>query len=288
MLKTQKGFLILLLICLFFMSFSSCYGFPSSEYTQKSGYWYDDWDINRNNYSGRNGYLPNLAYETLGDNKDLAFRIGESFLNRYVSKTERATAILNYVQTWTEYGYDEENVFMNGEPQDEWAWNADETAYRFNENTGVVAIGDCEDLAFLCATIYTGAGIEAAIVDAPGHVALLIWLPEYANADSYWDIPDDNRGSGWIWVEATGGSNPLGWTPPDYDDGNWSAYPIGNIEPIGDEPVSQTDFDLILPIIAVGVIMLVLLLASKSRSKQKRNYQNTYYPPPPPPPPPPY
>ena len=288
MLKTQKGFLILLLICLFFMSFSSCYGFPSSEYTQKSGYWYDDWDINRNNYSGRNGYLPNLAYETLGDNKDLAFRIGESFLNRYVSKTERATAILDYVQTWTEYGYDEENVFMNGEPQDEWAWNADETAYRFNENTGVVAIGDCEDLAFLCATIYTGAGIEAAIVDAPGHVALLIWLPEYANADSYWDIPDDNRGSGRIWVEATGGSNPLGWTPPDYDDGNWSAYTIGDIEPIGDEPVSQTDFDLILPIIAVGVIMLVLLLASKSRSKQKRNYQNTYYPPTPPPPPPPY
>lgn len=288
MLKTQKGFLILLLICLFFMSFSSCCGFPSSEYTQKSGYWYDDWDINRNNYSGRNGYLPNLAYETLDDNKDLAFRIGESFLNRYVSKPERATAILNYVQTWTEYGYDEENVFMNGEPQDEWAWNADETAYRFNENTGIVAIGDCEDLAFLCATIYTGAGIEAAIVDAPGHVALLIWLPEYANADSYWDIPNDDRDSGWIWVEATGGSNPLGWTPPDYDDGNWSAYPIGNIEPIGDEPVSQTDFDLILPVIAVGVVMLVLLLASKSRSKQKRKYQNTYYPPPPPPPPPPF
>lgn len=284
MLKTQKGFLILLLICLIFISFNSCYGLPSSEYTQKSGYWYDDWNINRNNYSGRNGYLPNLAYETLDDNKDLAFRTGESFQNRYVSRTERATAILNYVQTWTDYGYDEENVFMNGVPQDEWAWNADEMAYSFNENTGIIAIGDCEDLAFLCATIYTGAGIEAAIIDAPGHVALLIWLPEYANADSYWDIPNDNRGAGWIWVEATGGSNPLGWTPPDYDDGNWSAYPIGDIESIVDEQVSQTDFDMILPLIAVGVVMLVLFLASKSKSKQKRNYQDTYFPPPPPPP----
>ena len=66
---------------------------------------------------------------------------------------ERAEAILNYVQTWTDYGYDEDNVFRNGEAQIEWAWNADEMAHMFDETTFSVAIGDCEDMAFLCATI---------------------------------------------------------------------------------------------------------------------------------------
>ncbi len=49
--------------------------------------------------------------------------------------------------------------------------------------------------------------------------ALLIWLPEFSNANNYWDIPNDGRDAGWIWVEATGSSNPLGWTPPDFEDG---------------------------------------------------------------------
>jgi hypothetical protein len=65
------------------------------------------------------------------------------------------------------------------------------------------------------------------MVLAPGHAALLIWLPEYDNANYYWDIPDDDREYGWIWVEATGEQNPLGWTPPDFADGNWIAYPLG-------------------------------------------------------------
>ena len=68
-----------------------------------------------------------------------------------------------------------------GVAQDEWAWNADEMAHAFNPTTGVTAIGDCEDMAFLCGTIYVGAGFDAAIVDAPDHVALLIWLPEFCN-----------------------------------------------------------------------------------------------------------
>jgi hypothetical protein len=35
------------------------------------------------------------------------------------------------------------------------------------------------------------------------------------------------RGAGWIRVEATGSSNPLGWTPPDFENGGWTVYPIG-------------------------------------------------------------
>ena len=215
------------------------------KFSQKNGYWYDSWGINRNYYAGDDGFLPNLAYESLGSDKELAYKIGEWFEQNYENRVERAEAILNYVQTWTDYGYDKDNVFMNGESQIEWAWNADEMAHMFNETTYSVAIGDCEDMAFLCATIYLASKIEVALVEPPEHVALLIWLPEYDNANYYWDIPDDGREFGWIWVEATGEVNPLGWTPPDYSDGGWNSYLLGfkkfNVEYSPRNPQAEDD-----------------------------------------------
>ncbi len=242
---------------------------PSSGFTERGGEWFDDWNINRNYYGGSNGYLPNMAYETLDSNRDIAFSIGESFKAEYPSVTGRAEAILAFVQTWTEYGYDEDNVFRNGSPQYEWAWNADEMAHAFNETTGVRATGDCEDQAFLCATIYLGADIDAAIVDAPEHVACLIWMPEYSNANRYWDLADGyHEGAGWIWVEATGETNPLGWTPPDFTNGDWSAYPISRqgleTSPVVEAPwpsVGPIDLDTttiaIIVIVAIGVLLLL-------------------------------
>jgi len=200
------------------------------KFTLKNGEWYDSWGFNRNFYGGDDGYMPNVAYETLGPDRELAYSLGERFKTDYESVVQRAVAILTYVQRWTEYGYDADNVIMNGIRQDEWAWNGDEMAHMFNENTNTIAVGDCEDMAFLCSTLFMAAGIDAAVVLAPQHVALLIWLPEYSNANYYWDIPDDGRNEGWIWVEATGDRNPLGWTPPDFVNGDWIAYPLGFIE----------------------------------------------------------
>jgi hypothetical protein len=213
-------------------SINIVYAIPSGgvyppEFNYKNGYWYDSWDYNRNYYAGEDGFLPNVAYESLGTDKELAYEIGEWFENNYDNKVERAEAILNYIQKWTDYGYDEDNVFRNGVAQEEWAWNADEMAHMFNQTTNSVAIGDCEDMAFLGATIYIASKIDVALVDAPEHVALLIWLPEYDNANYYWDITDDGRDYGWIWVETTGEANPLGWTPPDFSDGYWNAYVLG-------------------------------------------------------------
>jgi hypothetical protein len=213
-------------------SINTVYSIPSGgvyppEFNYKNGYWYDSWNYNRNYYAGRDGFLPNVAYESLGSDKELAYEIGEWFENNYDNKVERAEAILNYVQKWTDYGYDAESVFRNGIAQEEWAWNADEMAHMFNETTNSVAIGDCEDMAFLGATIYIASKIEVALVDAPEHVALIIWLPEYDNANYYWDIPDDGRDYGWIWVETTGEVNPLGWTPPEFTDGYWDTYILG-------------------------------------------------------------
>lgn len=216
-------------------SFGVTHAIPSGgtyppEFNLKNGDWFDSWGYNRNYYGGANGFLPNLAYESLGTDKEKAYDIGIWFLENYPQKTERAEAILSYVQRWTEYGYDEENVAMRGIAQEEWAWNADEMAHRFNNLTGEVSIGDCEDMSFLCSTIYLAAGFEVTLISPPSHVALLIWLPEYDNANYYWDIPDDGKGKGWIWVEATGEENPLGWTPDDFTDGNWEIYQLGYLK----------------------------------------------------------
>jgi hypothetical protein len=256
--------------------------FPASSFSQhySNGYndWYDNWGIDRND-AGIDGelpgYLPNLATETLGDNKELAYNIGQRFLSNYPSKTDRAVAILKYVQTWTEYGYDSDNFVRNGVAQDEWAQNADEFAHAFNETTGVKAIGDCEDMAFLCGTIYVGAGFDAAVIDATDHCALLIWLPEFSNANDYWDL-NDGRGTGWIWVEATGSSNPLGWTPSDFEDGGWTAYPIANssqlvsnpegFQPNLDSTSTSTDLDVL------GIIVTVIFLVISALIRMKRTH----------------
>jgi hypothetical protein len=103
---------------------------------------------------------------------------------------------------------------------------------------------------------------------------LLIWLPEYANADYYWDLPNDNRDAGWIWVEATGDSNPLGWTPPDYESGGWIAHPIGDLEFVVEPMPSDTDSSSILPsidmdflILIIGVILAILGILLKARRR---------------------
>ena len=229
-------------------------------FNYKSGEWYDDWGITRNTAEGSHGYLPQLLTETIGENKELAYRIGERYRNSISDRNTLAAAILKYVQMWTVYGYDSDNVKMRGVAQDEWAWNADEMAHMFNETTGEVAVGDCEDMAFLCFTLYTGAGIEAAIVDAPGHVALLIWLPDYPNASVYWDLPEDDQGAGWIWVEATGSNNPLGWMPSDFSDGDWTAYTFNGGEYFPQQPVqtSSDSVDMDLIILVIFVLFIVI------------------------------
>jgi hypothetical protein len=260
----MPAFVIIIIISITIVAAIPSGGVYPPKFIEKNGNWYDSWGYNRNYYAGEDGFIPNLVYESLGSDKELAYKIGEWFEQNYENKLERAEAILNYVQTWTDYGYDEDNVFINNEPQIEWAWNADEMAHMFNEITYTVAIGDCEDMAFLCATIYLASKIEVALVEPPEHVALLIWLPEYDNANYYWDIPDDGREYGWIWVEATGEVNPLGWTPPDYSNGDWNSFLLVfkkfNIEYSPRNP--QAEDDIIIRVLvesAISTINTVLL-----------------------------
>ena len=231
----MKKFYQIFFLCLISLTSSlivESYAYPSGgsyppTFTKYGSYWYDEWEINRNLYSGEFGYLPKMFYQTIDANSDLAYSWGFEFKQRHSNQVELAQTILRFVQQWIIYGYDEENVFMDEKAQVEWAWNGDEMAYMVQnaiDNTGFV-IGDCEDVAFFSATLYYGAGFDVALVDAPGHVALLIWFPDYPNANIYWDI-QDGRGYGWIWVEATGNQNLVGWTPPSFNDGDFTAYPI--------------------------------------------------------------
>ncbi len=233
----KKNFLVLVLLGLA-SSVVGIFAYPSGnkwppEFEYRNGAWHDKpWGINRNAWYGTDGYLPNLEYESLGNYTDLAYSWGEDFQRDYPNRVQRAEAILSYVQKWTEYGYDKDYVTRDGVAQVEWAWNPDEMAYMIRQarDAGTVARGDCEDLAFLCGALYLGAGFDVTIAAMPGHVALLIWFPDYPNANIYWDILD-GRGYGWIWVESTGHNNPLGWTPPDYQDGNFDVYPIQHVMP---------------------------------------------------------
>lgn len=273
--KLLLSIVVFALIC----SINVTSGIPSGgvippKFTYKNGYWYDSWGYSRNYFAGEDGYLPNVAYESLGSDKELAYEIGRWFEESYENRVERAEAILNYVQQWTDYGYDEDYVFQDDEAQIEWAWNADEMAHMFNETRNLVAIGDCEDLSFLCATIYVASKFEVALVDAPEHVALLIWLPEYDNANYYWDIPDDGREYGWIWIEATGEANPLGWTPPDFSNGNWDSYVLGfsefSVEYWPKFPKAEDDVIVKAKIeSATSSINVVLLTYSIKRNSQE-------------------
>jgi hypothetical protein len=265
----MKKFLAVLVVFIVFACFSVVYGFPSGrkyppEFTLRYGEWYDSWGFNRNYYGGADGFLPNVAYESVGSERELAYSLGEWFRSNYPDKVERAEAILSYVQSWTDYGYDEDTVVMEGEPQVEWAWNADEMAHMFDETTLAVAVGDCEDLAFLCSTIYLAAGFDVVLVSPPEHVALMIWLPEFDNAKYYWDISGDGREYGWIWVEATAEENPLGWTPPDFDDGDFEVFSLGfsefNVMMLPSYPEAEDDVTVRASIISArGIVTEVLL-----------------------------
>lgn len=192
--------------------------------------WYDEWGVNRNSAYGmyadrRDGYLPNIVYESLRQNSERAYEMGGLFVERYPDRVRRAEAILSFVQTWVKYGYDNEYVFREGVAQMEWAWNPDEMAHKVDEArmSYEPARGDCEDFGFFCTVLYLAADYDVKIIDAPRHVALMIWLPEYPNANVYWDV-NDGRGPGWIWVEATVDTARLGWTPPDYRSGRFEVW----------------------------------------------------------------
>jgi len=71
--------------------------------------------------------------------------------------------------------------------------------------------------------MYKGAGFRSAIVLALGHAATLVYLPEYNKANRILSVDGE---SGWVWAEATGRNNPLGWMPERFIGAELMAYEV--------------------------------------------------------------
>lgn len=184
---------------------------------------YDDWDISRTRADGADGFYqisetgfrPVITYESLGEEADIAYHLGEQMLGQYPDPAQRAEKIFYYVRDRVQYTPDKDQF-----QYDEFAQNADELADKIAQ--GSLAHGDCEDSAVLLAVIYKGAGYRSAIAVAPGHTAAMVYLPEYKKGNVF----KLNGEDGWVWAEATGRNNPLGWVPKEFVGEELYAYEI--------------------------------------------------------------
>jgi hypothetical protein len=124
---------------------------------------------------------------------------------------------------------------------EEFAMNADELATAINQDG--VGYGDCEDSAVLLAVMYQGAGLRSAIAVGQEHTAALVYLPDYDKASAVFEMDGE---SGWVWAEATGSNNPLGWVPKEFINAEVAVYEIGE-EPIATQEPPQAPSTAIAP-----------------------------------------
>jgi hypothetical protein len=201
------------------------WAFPSEGFHKIDGNVFDDWNICRTDASGEDGYYqitdtgfrPVIAFESLGPEADLAWSLGEQIANKYSDPLQRAEAVFSFVRDRVTYTSDTDTFGY-----DEFAENADELATTIEKDGG--GKGDCEDMTVLLAVMCKAAGFRSAIMLLSEHTAVLVYLPDYNRATAFFEL---NGESGWIWAEATGRNNPLGWAPDDYLDMKIPAYEIG-------------------------------------------------------------
>ena len=185
---------------------------PSEEFFERGDDICDSFGICRNRATGEDGFMqlteegfdPIIARESLGENIDIAWELGQSFAAEYAEPRQRARQIFKFVRNRVVYTSD-----TDGFGYQEFAQNADEIAGAILENGK--APGDCEDDAVLLAVMYKAAGFRSAIVLTPDHAAALVYLPEYNKAARVFTLEGE---PGWIWAEATGYTNALGWFAP--------------------------------------------------------------------------
>jgi hypothetical protein len=210
------------------------WAYPSENFNEKEGDVFDDWEICRTRAFGTDGFYqvsettfrPVIAFESLGENAAVAYCLGEQFADDYPDRNKRAEAIFGFVRDRVRYTSDIDQF-----DHEEFAQNADELAAIIEG--GSAGYGDCEDSAVLLAVMYKGAGLRSAIVIGEEHTAALVYLPDYSQAPVIFEVEGE---PGWVWAEATGRNNPLGWTSKEYLGVELAAYEITEEELIGEEP----------------------------------------------------
>ena len=247
------GLIIILLAALATAGYASA--FPSQSFYTRGNDILDDWDICRTRAFGEDGFYqitetgteigfrPVIAFQSLGDQANAAYNLGEQIANEYPDPLQRAEAVFHFVRDRVKYASD---IDLNG--SEEFAQNADELATTIVEDgTGE---GDCEDMAVLLAVMYRAAGFRSAIVLPSGHTAVLVYLPDYNEATAFFELAGE---PGWVWAEATGRNNPLGWAPKEYLGTKIAAYeilaeipayeiPVGAAAPLTTPPTAAIAF----------------------------------------------
>ncbi len=197
---------------------------PSAGFTEMNGDIFDSWGIRRTGASGKNGFYqlsetafrPVIAFESLGESAALAYRLGEQIARKYPDQLRRAEAVFYFVRDRVNYTPDIDQFSY-----EEFAQNADELATIIDREG--VGYGDCEDSTVLLAVMYQGAGYRSAITVGPGHTAALVYLPDYNKATVIFELAGE---PGWVWAEATGKNNSLGWVPKELINVKLAAYEI--------------------------------------------------------------
>jgi transglutaminase-like putative cysteine protease len=197
---------------------------PSGNLETRNGEVFDDWEICRTRAFGEDGFYqisgttfcPIIAFESLAENADLAYSLGERIAEKYPDSLPRAKQVFYFVRDGVKYTPDIDQF-----KYEEFAQNADELAGTIVDKG--IGYGDCEDSAVLLAVMYKGAGYRSAIVLGEGHTAVLVYLPDYNKATVFFELEGE---PGWVWAEATGKNNPLGWVPKDFIGVKLAAYEI--------------------------------------------------------------
>lgn len=246
----------------------------STNFYQQHNEIFDDWDLCRTCATGEDGFFqvcsetefcPLIIGESLAENADRAYQLGQRFITDYPDTLQRAERIFAFARDRVRYTSDADQFGFR-----EFAQNADELASTI-EDKGF-AYGDCEDYAILLTVMYKGADLRSAIVLAPEHAAALVYLPEYNQANQILSIDGE---SGWVWAEATGGNNPLGWMPERFIGAKLLAYEVEDesitrVEPSGKTHVIITQGSPstpvhISPFFSVIAVMWLLALFRRRR-----------------------
>ncbi|MFC2013689.1 transglutaminase domain-containing protein [Chloroflexota bacterium] len=224
----MKKFKVLVGLIVIFAAVFAATGYAaatsSSGFREVNGDIFDDWEVCRTRAYGEDGFYqisettfrPVIAFESLGNEAALAYSMGEQIADKYPDQFQRAEAIFQFVRDRVQYTSDIDQFRY-----DEFAQNADKLAITIDENG--VGYGDCEDSAVLLAVMYKGAGYRSAIVIGEGHTAALVYLPGYDRATAVFMLENE---PGWVWAEATGRNNPLGWVSKEFINVEIAAYEI--------------------------------------------------------------
>ena len=210
----------------------------SENFYEEDGQVFDEWGVCRTRCTGQDGFFqvssetefrPVIAFESLGENANKAYRLGQEFAKDYPDLCQRAEKVFAFARDKIRYSSDADQFGFK-----EFAQNADEVAATIKRKG--FTYGDCEDYAILLAVMYKGAGYRSAIALAPDHAATLVYLPDYKKANRSLSLDGE---SGWIWAEATGGNNPLGWMPERYMGVQLAAYEVTDEAMLALEPPSK-------------------------------------------------